>query len=256
MMRWIGLLVATVVAALWLGLDPRELSPTTLQVAAELAQAALSPALVDESTGTISLLPVVAEAIWMTVAIAAAAFGLALALAVPLGALASARFNGGWSGFVAVRTLVALMRSVHELLWAMLLLSALGLSTGTAVLALAIPSAGAMARVFGDLLDETPDSGSRALRTTGSTELQALAFGVVPRAMPNLLAYGLYRFECAVRSSAVLGFFGFPTLGYGIASSVDAVHFHETWTYLYALFVMVWLLERWSAEVRRRWGRA
>lgn len=256
MMRWLGLFAATLLAAIWLGLDPAGLWPRSPQLALELIRAAVSPAVFDESTGTLWLLPVVAEAVWMTVAIAAAAFGLALGVAIPLGTLASARFSGGGLGFIAVRGGIALMRSVHELLWAMLLLSAFGLSTASAVVALAIPSAGALARVFGDLLDETADHGARALLTTGSTELQALVFGVVPRAMPNLLAYALYRFECAVRSSAVLGFFGFPTLGYGIATSVDAVHFHEMWTYLYALFVLVWLLERWSAGVRRRWGRA
>lgn len=256
MTRWGGLFIVALLAAVWLGLDPSGLWPRAPGVLFDLGAAALTPATFDESTGTVWLAPVVAEAIWMTVAIAAAAFGLALALAVPLGALASTRFGGGGLGLVAVRTLIAGMRSVHELLWAMLLLAAFGRSTGSAVIALAIPSAGALARVFGDLLDETPGNGSRALRATGSTELQALCFGIVPRAMPNLLAYALYRFECAVRSSAVLGFFGFPTLGYGIASSVDGLHFHETWTYLYALFALVWLLERWSAGVRRRWGRA
>ncbi|MEN0067088.1 MAG: ABC transporter permease subunit [Myxococcota bacterium] len=254
-LRWWGLALGAVVAAGFLGLDPRELWPNTPGLLAEMVYAAVTPALVDEATGTVPLLPVVGEAALMTVAIAAAAFGIALLVAVPLGALASTRFSGGGATWVVVRGLIAAMRSVHELLWAILLLAALGLSTGSAVLALAIPSAGTLARVFGDLLDETPENGSRALRSTGASELQALVFGVVPRAMPNLIAYALYRFECAVRSSAVLGFFGFPTLGYGIASSVDAVHFHETWTYLYALFALVVGLERWSAGVRRRWVR-
>lgn len=254
--RWTGAALVTVVAALWLGLDPRGLWPRAPGLLGELAAAALTPALYDEQTGKVWLLPVVAEAVGMTVALAAAAFGLALLVAIPLGALASMRFSGGGARWVAVRGAVALMRSVHELLWAMILLAALGLSTGSAVIALAIPAAGTLARVFGDLLDETPENGARALRATGASELLALWFGIVPRAMPHLLAYALYRFECAVRSSAVLGFFGFPTLGYGIASSVDAVHLRETWTYLYALFALILLLERWSASVRRRWVRS
>jgi len=248
--------IAIAAAALWLGLDPAGVWPRGVELLAECAAAALSPATLDEPTGTIRLLPVVAEAVVTTVVVASAAFGLALVVAIPLGALASTRFWGTGPRWLVVRGLVALMRSVHELLWAILLLAALGLSTGAAVVALAIPAAGTLARVFGDLLDEAPENGARAMRAAGASELQALVFGVVPRAMPDLVAYAMYRFECAVRSSAVLGFFGLPTLGYGIASSIDAVHFHEAWTYLYALFGLVWLLERWSAAVRVRWVRA
>ena len=64
-------------------------------------------------------------------------------------------------------------------------------------------------------------------------------FGLLPRALPDMCAYAFYRFECAVRSSAVLGFFGFPTLGYSIAQSFENLHYGEVWTYLYMLMVLV-----------------
>ena len=151
-----------------------------------------------------------------------------------------------------VRATIAVLRSIHELLWAVLLLAAFGLSPATGVIALAIPFTGTLAKVFSELLDETPRSSASALSAIGGHPSQVFLLGLTPRALPDLTAYSFYRFECAVRSSAVLGFFGFPTLGYHMRASFDDFRFREVWTYLYALILLVLLLEGLSALLRRR----
>jgi phosphonate transport system permease protein len=144
------------------------------------------------------------------------------------------------------------MRSVHELLWAVLFLAAFGLNSFGAVIAIAIPYGGTLAKIFSELLEEAPRESARALAQLGASPAQRFAFGLAPRALPDMCAYAFYRFECAVRSSAVLGFFGFPTLGYSIAQAFENLHYREVWTYLYALIALVLLLELWSASLRRR----
>ena len=144
------------------------------------------------------------------------------------------------------------MRSVHELLWAVIFLAAFGLTPLSAVIALSIPYGGTLAKVFSEMLEETPREGLRALRGAGATTLQALIFGLVPRAIPDMSAYTLYRFECALRSAAVLGFFGYETLGLYIRSSFENLHYGEVWTYLYVLLAMILALEAWSFGLRRR----
>ena len=67
----------------------------------------------------------------------------------------------------------------------------------------------------------------------------------------DLVAYTFYRFECALRSSAVLGFFGFPTLGFHLAASFENLHYGEVWTYLYVLFGLIALADWWSGRIRR-----
>jgi ABC-type phosphate/phosphonate transport system permease subunit len=253
---WVGGALATLLAALWLGLDPRDLSEIDTDLWVTFLRAAIQPALFDEATGTHWLLPHVLRAAWVTVSVATAGLGLALAIAAPLTPLSSVRFTGGGGLCVAARTVIAGMRSVHELLWAVLFLAAVGLTQASAVIAIAIPYAGTLAKVFSELIDEAPMDGARGLEAGGASPLQCLVFGVIPTALPDLSAYALYRFECALRSSAVLGFFGFPTLGYALASSMDSAHFHEVWTYLYALFVLVWAADRWSWVLRRRMVRA
>jgi phosphonate transport system permease protein len=154
--------------------------------------------------------------------------------------------------YAATRVLLAAVRSIHELLWAVLLLAAFGITPLAAILAIAIPYAAILAKVFSELIDEAPRSAARALRESGATPMQAFVFGLLPHALPDMAAYAFYRFECAVRSSAIMGFFGFPTLGYYVAASFENLHYGEVWTYLYALFALIALLDWWSGALRRR----
>ncbi len=205
-------------------------------------------------------------AVWRTIAFALAAWSLALVLAVPLGLSASSAFwmrsadanpsaklrGGAWLIYSSTRALIIGLRSVHELLWAVLLLAALGLSPGTGVIALALPFTGTLAKVFSELLDETSYASAQTLHATGARPWQVFAFGVVPRALPDMLSFSFYRLECSVRSSAVLGFFGFETLGYYLRLSFENLHYREVWTFLYTLILLVVILEAWSARLRRR----
>ncbi len=271
-----GILAAGIWAAVDLRLDPRDLipGPGGRELAWEFASRAFRPALTYEAEfvpeGASPLLLKALFAARTTVVFAAAALSLALVLGLLLGSLAS---TGWWlddpaggrhvvsrflrrtvapSVCAVTRVLIALMRSVHELLWAVLFLAAFGLSNFAAVIAIAIPYAGTLAKVFAEILDEAPRDGAVALRASGASTAQVFAFGLLPRALPDMSAYAFYRFECALRSSAVLGFFGYPTLGFYLSASFENLHFAEVWTYLYVLIALVILVDWWSGAVRRR----
>ena len=224
---------------------------------------ALSPALHYETEvpeGTLPLLAAGLVAARRTLVFAVGGMSLALCFGVVLGFFSSSswwaeeRRGRGlrplvWGG---TRLLIVGMRSVHELLWAVLFLAAFGLNTFGAVVAIAIPYGGTLAKIFGEMLEEAPGDSARALRELGAGPLQVFLFGRLPRALPDMAAYAFYRFECAVRSSAVLGFFGFPTLGYSIAQAFENLHYAEVWTYLYMLMALVVGIELWSGALRRR----
>ncbi len=259
----LGILAAAAAAWLLLGLTPAHLTPAAggAELAGKFFGAALRPAIVHEADfippGTPPFLLRVAEATRLTLVYAAAAMSLALLVGLPLGCLASAAW---WEGRGAVgvslrwglRGLIIALRSVHELLWAVVFLAAFGASPATAVLAIALPYAGTLAKVFSEMLDEAPRRAADALHALGATPSRRFLFGLLPAAAPDMAAYAFYRFECAVRSAAVMGFFGIPTLGYYLKLSFDNVHYREVWTYLYAMIAVVLLLEAWSARLRRR----
>lgn len=244
-----------------------------LRIAQDFFSRVLSPALDYESNNTPrgagSFLGKAATAAGQTVLFAAAAMSLALPLGLVFGFFASTAWWSGdrvpkrkfglrmWAPALcgATRLLIVFMRSIHELLWAVLLLAALGLSHFSAVVAIAIPYAGTLAKIFSEMIDEAPRDACDALRGAGASPANVFLVGLVPRAFPNMASYSLYRFECALRSSAILGFFGFPTLGYHIASSFENLYYGEVWTYIYTLLLLVLLVDWWSGAVRRRMVR-
>ena len=239
------------------------------EIARRFFLAALHPA-VDYQGGSLPadappfLLQII-EGLWRTLIFAAAAMSLAVPGGLLLGYLAAATSwerdpasRTSWMGraaplaYGATRVLIAGMRSVHELLWAVIFLAALGLTSLTAVIAIAIPFTGTLAKLFSEMLDEAPRQSAEAMLATGARPSVVFLCGRLPRALPDIAAYSFYRFECALRSSAILGFFGFPTIGYYISASFENLHYREVWSYLYALLAAVLLLEGWSALLRRR----
>jgi phosphonate transport system permease protein len=272
-------LIAIGVAALvaWFALDASvtQLVPQRggLEIVKGFFAHAFQPSLEYESDVPEGTPPILMQALTgarRTVVFAAAGMSLALVWGLVLGFLATSAWwagdpAGGSSAFTRfvrrfvgpslwlfARTLIVGMRSVHELLWAVLFLAAFGLNTFGAVVAIAIPYGGTLAKIFSEMIDEAPRDSGDSLRTIGASPLQVFCFGLLPRALPDMCAYSLYRFECAVRSAAVLGFFGFPTLGYAIAQAFENLHYGEVWTYLYALMALVVGIEVWSGALRRR----
>lgn len=271
----LSILLAGAIAWLVLDAPPAKLVPSEggWDIVRRFFARAFSPALAYESevpAETPHILVKALAAARRTLVFAAAGMSVALVLGVVLGFLSTTAW---WSGDLAVgagpwrrwyartigplicgcaRVLIVGMRSVHELLWAVLFLAAFGLNTAAAVAAIAIPYGGTLAKIFAEMVEEAPRDAAYALRGAGAGPLQVFCFGLVPRAAPDLASYSFYRFECAVRSAAVLGFFGFPTLGYVIAQSFENLHYGEVWTYLYMLVALVVAIELWSGALRKR----
>lgn len=203
-------------------------------------------------------LRITASAAWTTLRFAVAGVTLALAIGLPLGVVASGVLtrSGGrkTASIVVARFVLALLRSIHELVWAWLFVVAIGLSPMAVILALALPYAGILGRVFADVLMDVPEEPLRALRSAGASEVKLLVYGRLTIALPDMLGYGFYRFECAIRSAAIFSFVGIQGLGYQIQLSLDDLLWNEVWTLLIALAALVLLVDVWSSQVRRRLG--
>ena len=122
-----------------------------------------------------------------------------------------------FSSFAAARLLAAFLRSIHELIWALLLLAVLGPTVATGIVAIALAYAGILAKVYAEILDEA-DQRAAVVLAPGTDRISHFIYGRVAVAFPALVSYTRYRLECAIRSSAVLGFIGLPTLGFQLDS--------------------------------------
>lgn len=153
-----------------------------------------------------------------------------------------------------LRGLLVLVRSIHELVWALLLVSVLGLDPLVAVLALVVPFGAQTAQVFAETFDGVRGGAHAQLRRAGAPRTAALLYALVPSASPLLLSYSFYRFECSLRSTVLLGFVGVGGLGQELVVSLQSRNWEEVWTLVLALLVLAALVEAWSARVRREAG--
>jgi phosphonate transport system permease protein len=193
----------------------------------------------------------------VTVGMALLGWALSLGLGLVLGVLSSRqvwqRCHGRLWPAELIRRLLALPRSIHELLWGLLLLQLVGLQPAVAVLAIAIPFGALVARVLSDQLDALPAANLEALEAAGAAAPAALLTALGPALLPQLLSYGGYRLECALRSATLLGVFGLGGLGTELRLTLQSLAFAELWTGLWLLLAAMLLLERLVGGLRRRW---
>ncbi|MGA7731462.1 MAG: ABC transporter permease subunit, partial [Chloroflexia bacterium] len=162
------------------------------------------------------------------------------------------RFRTHLVPWLGVRGALAVPRAIHEVIWGLFFINILGLDPLVAVLAIGVPFGAITAKIYADILDETPKDGMRALQNSGVSPLKSFLYTLLPQAFPDLLSYGFYSLECAIRSAAVLGLIGAGGLGYQILLSLQSLQYDQVWTFLYALILLSGLTDWWSSLLHRR----
>jgi phosphonate transport system permease protein len=209
-------------------------------------------------------LALVARETWRTVAIATAGITLALVIALPLtllstrvlslSALAGRMAGGPFVLRQALRWLLIVLRSVPELVWALVLVRVVGLGPTAGVLAIALTYGGMLGKVYGEILESGETQGAEALMRNGAGRLQAFFYAVLPTNAAELVSYTVYRWECAIRSSVVLGFVGAGGLGQQMDNSMKMFKGGEVATMLLVFIALVALADRASAYMRKALG--
>lgn len=140
----------------------------------------------------------------------------------------------------------AALRSVHELFWALFLMQITGLSPATGILAIALPYTGIFAKVFSEFFEEADRSAENVL-PRGTSALSRFSFARLPVVAQQIKTYTLYRLECGMRSTLVLGFVGLPTIGFHLESYFKEGHYSEATALLISFYVLI--------GTRRLWAR-
>ncbi|HSV78383.1 MAG TPA: ABC transporter permease subunit [Ramlibacter sp.] len=234
----------------WQLLAPESLKPTLNFLAAFV------PPRVDAE-----FLALVARATWRTVAIATAGLVLGLLLAWPLTLLSVRTLSvSGLAGRMrplpaalrfTVRGVMVVLRSVPELIWALVFVRVVGLGATAGVLAIALTYGGMLGKVYGEILESGEAQPTEALLRNGAGRIQAFFYGLLPQNAGELTSYTVYRWECAIRSSAVLGFVGAGGLGQEMDSAMKMFNGGEVATMLLVFVALVAGTDRLSAWLRR-----
>jgi phosphonate transport system permease protein len=237
----------------WLLWAPESLKPTGQFLASFFPPAAGA-----------DFLALVGRETWRTVAIATAGTALALGLAIPLALLSTRVLSiSALSGRMAalpfvlrqlMRALLIALRSIPELVWALVLVRVVGLGPTAGVLAIALTYGGMLGKVYAEILESGETAAAEALLRNGAGRLQAFFYAVLPANAAELVSYTVYRWECAIRSSVVLGFVGAGGLGQQLDTSAKMFAGAEVATMLLVFIALVALADRASAWLRKALG--
>lgn len=149
--------------------------------------------------------------------------------------------------FRIVRTGCAFIRAIHELFWALIFLQMFGLSPLTGVLAIAIPYAGIIAKVYAEILEEADQRPLSAV-PVGTSGASIFLFVRLPDVWAHFRTYSMYRLECGLRSSAVLGFIGLPTLGFHLETAFKEGLYSEVSALLILFYLIIATMRVWMKK--------
>ena len=202
----------------------------------------------------------VLKATWVTIATATTGLALAWIAAVPLTLLATATLSQSalgrpmsrWRALLRqlIRWILIFLRSVPELVWALLFVRVVGLGPTAGVLAIALTYTGMLGKVYSEVIESSDTESTQALLRNGSSRISAFLYGALPQCATELTSYTVFRWECAIRSSVIMGFVGGGGLGQEMDNSMKAFAGDEVATILLMFILLVALADRLSHYLR------
>jgi phosphonate transport system permease protein len=177
---------------------------------------------------------------------------IGVVLSLPLAWLATRGLTPHPVAYYAARGLIALFRTVPDLIWALFFVVTVGLGPFAGTLALAVDTMGFCGRFFAEAMEEQDRGPQEALRALGATRAGILASAVVPGALPSFINTSLFSLEKATRASVVLGLVGAGGIGIELKVAMDMFEYDQAATIILFVFALVLLVERASALLRAR----
>lgn len=150
------------------------------------------------------------------------------------------------------RAVLSVFRSIPEFVWAFMFVRAVGLGPFPGVLAIGVAYGGILGKVYSEILEGVNPRPLEALHASGAGKAGIVLYGLVPEALPHVISYTLYRWECAIRASAILGFVGAGGLGQQIELAMRMFQFDEVLTLLGVLLGLVGAVDLVSSRIRAR----
>jgi phosphonate transport system permease protein len=197
-------------------------------------------------------LPQILWQLLITFQMAVAGCVLGLVLSLPLAILAADGISPHPALKAMARGLIALFRTVPDLVWALMFVIAVGLGPAAGVLAIAVDKIGFAGRFFAEAMEETDKGPREALAAIGATRMGLIFSAVIPEALPSFIATSLFSLEKAVRGSVILGLVGAGGIGVELKVAFDLFAYDTAATIIIAVFLLVLAVEQISNRIRAR----
>jgi len=187
----------------------------------------------------------------VTMQIAITGTALAVILAFPISLLASRNLSHP-AIYQSIRAILNVIRSIPELIWALIFVSAVGLGPFAGTLALVAGSVGSLSKVFAESIESINPKPVEAMEAVGAAQVQKIAFGVLPQALVNMVSYTLLFWEHNIRASFIVGAVGGGGLGFEITTELNLFQYTRFLVHAIIIIVLVTVADRISAWIRSR----
>lgn len=174
-----------------------------------------------------------------------------IALSVPFGLGAARNLAPAWI-YLCCRAVIAFARSFQEIIIAIFFVAMFGFGPFAGFLTLSLSTIGFLAKLLADDIEEADPSQIEAVRATGASWWQLVAWGVAPQVMPRLVGLSLYRLDINFRESAVVGIVGAGGIGATLNTALDRYEFDSAAAILLLIIGIVMVCEYGSSLIRRR----
>lgn len=190
--------------------------------------------------------------LWDTLAMSIAGTALAVVLSLPLALMAAPNTTPHPVIYRLVRTLMAAMRSVPEIIFGIIFVAAVGFGALPGVLALALHSTGMVAKFYAEAIEHVDPKPIEAARASGASLGQIITHAVLPQVLPQLADITIYRWEYHFRASAVLGIVGAGGIGFELMAALRLIKYDEVSAILLTILACVVLVDSTGAALRRK----
>ncbi len=141
--------------------------------------------------------------------------------------------------YKTIRFFLTIIRSIHEVVWGILLMQIYGINFSIGIIAICIPYIAVNSKVFAEQLETIDYKSFESINRINAPKLSTLFTLIWNPIINTFKNFGLYRLECSIRSTVILGIFGIGGIGTSIFLSFQTLNFRELWTYLWSLAILI-----------------
>lgn len=175
-----------------------------------------------------------------TVLMATIATALGLVLAIPVAWLGAMNISPlGRVTYGIGRVLMTLSRSVHEIVWGLVFVAAVGLGALAGILAMAVRSIGFISKTIAEAIEDVNPGPIEAMRAVGANRFQILLYAIVPQVMPVFLGNMIFEWDVNIRRSTIMGLVGAGGLGLALHRQMAAYNYGGIATVIAVILLLI-----------------
>lgn len=186
------------------------------------------------------------------IALVGASIGILLSL--PIAWLAARRVSPAGAGALLFKAVVSFLRTVPDLVWALLFVAAVGLGAVAGTMTIIVDTIGFCGRFFAESMEDADEEPQQALSAIGANRVSILFGAILPETAPSLINSSLFALEMAVRSSVVLGLVGAGGIGQELKVAFDLFQYQNALTIILVIFLFVLVMEYLTDRLRARFS--